>query len=361
MTNPLISLTSKLIEIPSTSDNLNQLQEIIDFVENYFTGSNVYIKRYLFNNKPSIFVSLSNNQTQLILNGHADVVPAKPYQFKPKLVGKRLYGRGAQDMKSGLAAMMLLTKILSGKQTNLPLGLMVVTDEEIGGFDGTKYLLNQEHITSDLFIAGESTDLKIEYEAKGIVWIKITTQGKRAHGAYLWEGDNAITKLAHEINSISNLYPIPNKNSWVSTCNISQVSGGLAVNQVPDAAEVKLDIRRVPSESAESIVSKIKSCLIHPDTQVELIFNEPSHQCDVNFPQVQLLSKLITHHLGKPAEFIQKCGASDARHYSSKGIKAVCFGPSGAGLHTDSEYLDMTSLQTYYDILLDFTFKYFGV
>lgn len=356
MTNALlteiINLTQDLIRFPTTSDNPKALEKIIKHIEKYAQQSHLSTRKFSYKDKPSVLISLTSAKPAIVLNGHADVVPANPNQFKPQIIGKKLYGRGSQDMKSGLATMLVLAKHLKLESKNLPLSVMVVTDEEIGGFNGTAKLV--KNYKSDFFLAGESTDLKIEYEAKGPLWLKIKTIGKRAHAAYLWEGENAILKLTRELNTISKLFPQPKSAVWKTTCNIGKITGGLAINQVPGEAEAILDIRRIPQDSADKIIKLIGSKLVHKDTSLEIVENEPTHQSSKTNPYVISLAKSVKKITQKRPEFIQKSGASDARHYSAHTIPAVCFGPSGSGLHTDKEWVDISSLETYYYTLKDF-------
>lgn len=348
----MIGFLSHLISIESISTKPEKLREVVEVVKEEFRDTDLIVKEFEYNSKPSLLVSPTNQIPEIILNAHADVVPAKSEQFTIKTVGDKLYGRGTQDMKGALAVMVSLMKDLP----KLPIGLMVVTDEEIGGFDGSKKLLHEAGIRPKFFLAGESTDLKIEYEAKGITWLKIRTHGKNAHGAYLWEGQNAITKLSHELIQINNLYPQPEHFVWETTCNLGKISGGQATNQVPDLAEATLDIRRIPNENTTGVVEKIKNKMKYPDTEVEIVMDEPAHHADKNNDYIKSLIEVITKHHGQ-TEYVQKCGASDARHYSAEGIPAICFGPVGAGLHTDDEWVSIHSLETYYEILKEWALR----
>lgn len=351
MPNTIVPLLESLIRIPSVTADTDALQNVTNFIQNWW-GDSGSIQSYSYNNHPSLLINLNpNTLPEIILNGHADVVPARPDQFTPTVKSDRLYGRGAQDMKSGLAVMLTLLKDLKSQKKHPPLALMIVTDEETGGFDGTKKLLHQLKLHPKLFISGESTDLKIENQAKGVLWLKIKTVGKRAHGAYPWEGKNAISKLAQEITALSHIFPELTEFAWSTTCNFGKISGGLAANQVPSEAEATLDIRRVPQDPSPSILSRIKEGLVFPDTQVETLLDEPEHDASPSEPALQKLAQAITKVTGHKAEFVQKCGASDARHFSAQGIPAVCFGPTGSGLHTDEEWVSLDSLSTYYDAL----------
>ncbi len=255
-------------------------------------------------------------------------------------------------MKAATAAEILAFKETAAK-VDYPLALQLVTDEEIGGKKGVKYQISQGILT-DFYLCGEYSDLEICCETKGVLWIKMTTKGKRAHGAYVWNGVNAITKLAKEIQSVSKIFPVPAKTAWKTTCNFGVISGGNTVNQVPDEASVTLDIRHVPEDSSSQLLSKIKSGLTYPDTQLEIMEDEPCNHADKNDPLVKQLAASIKQVAGENAKYVKFHGASDARYYSAAGSTAVDIGPTGEGLHSDYEWCSIKSLQTYKDILVKF-------
>ena len=104
------------------------------------------------------------------------------------------------DMKANVACLMTVFKDVADK-VNYPLGLQLVTDEEIGGFHGTKYQI-EKGVRAEFVVVGESTDLNIKNRAKGILWAKISAKGKTAHGAYPWRGENAIWKMNEFLNCL---------------------------------------------------------------------------------------------------------------------------------------------------------------
>ena len=127
---------------------------------------------------------------KIILNAHLDVVSGREEQYKPYEKDGKLFGRGAIDMKGAAAVEILVFKEVA-KRVSYPLALQLVTDEEIGGFCGTKYQI-EKGVRADFVIAGEPTDFGVNNKAKGIIWLKIKTKGKSAHGAYPWRGKNAL-------------------------------------------------------------------------------------------------------------------------------------------------------------------------
>src|SRR6266480_217175 len=182
----------KLIAIPSTADNAQGLWDVLDVAMMQLQG--FAVEEFKSNGIPSMLVSNKNAKTRefkIILNAHLDVVPAREYQLLEK--EGRFYGRGVYDMKIAAAVIIFLFKELA-KSVDYPLALQLVTDEELGGFCGTKYQVEQG-VRGEFVLAGDISSLRIQNKSKGMLWLKIKTNGKSAHGAYPWEGENALGKL----------------------------------------------------------------------------------------------------------------------------------------------------------------------
>ena len=205
----IIDLAQKLISIRSEGDDTQALKNALDITKLQLKGfrhkeyKNKGVSSLLFYNTPNI-----PKKFKLILSAHLDVVPGKPNQYKPRIIGDKLIGRGAYDMKGAAAAEILVFKELAN-EIFYPLGLQIVTDEEIGGFNGAKYQ-HTSGVDTEAMLAGEcSTDLAIGIRAKGIVWLKINFEGVAAHSAYLWEGKNPIYDISSFLNKLWKEYPIP--------------------------------------------------------------------------------------------------------------------------------------------------------
>ena len=180
----LIQLTCDLIAIPSTADRPEELQAVIDYAERYARSlPGVHIERCEWAGKPSLVVTLRDTRSPAVmLNAHLDVVPARPEQFRPEVRDGRIYGRASQDMKGAGAVLLRLLKDLAALDAPPDVGFMFVSDEEIGGMDGTGYLL-QQGWRCGFFLAAEPTDLEICYEQKGAMWVELRLRGQPAHGS----------------------------------------------------------------------------------------------------------------------------------------------------------------------------------
>lgn len=343
-------LTNKLISIPSNTSDFVQLQKVIETAQQAITTG--HTTRYLDQSYPSLLVSNQPNTThfRLILNAHLDVVPAPDHLFTPKIDGDKLIGRGAQDMKAAAAVMIHVFNEIADK-INYPLGLQLVTDEETGGFHGTKHQIEQG-IRADFVVAGEPTDYGINNQAKGILWAKITTTGQSAHGAYPWNGINAITKMNQVITALNQKFPVPATESWLTTVNLAKIeTTNQTFNKVPDSCTLSIDTRFIPQD-ADTIAETIKNLI--PDTQVEILLNEPSQYTAPDHPDILQLQKITQQIIGQTPPNIQKHGGSDIRLFNAVGCDGITFGPIGAGLHTDEEWVSLSSLEYYHQILKQF-------
>lgn len=352
MLNNILSLSKKLISIPSTKDNPKEIKRVLEVALDELKGYT--IERFESNGSPSALIYTGKTRPKkfkIILNGHLDVVPAKPEQFNPKEISGKLYGRGADDMKAATAVLILLFKELA-KKVSYPLALQLVTDEEIGGYDGVRHQINKG-VKTDFFIAGETTKFQVKNEAKGLIWLKIITVGKSAHGAFLWRGENALWKLKKILDKIEKTFPVPKKPVWRTTVNLAKISTpNMTANKVPDYAEALLDFRYV-SADAKTIEKSIKK-LVGDEAKIEFLENEPVHFSSEDSQYVLKLQETSQRLLGRKIKIVKGHGASDARHCSRVGLAAIEFGPQGHGLHSDNEYMEIKSLNDYYQVLRQF-------
>jgi succinyl-diaminopimelate desuccinylase len=351
MIKKIVNLSKKLIKIESTSHNTVNLNKILDLTLDNLSE----YKIEKFNNKgtrSALIYNTSNRpeKFKILFNAHLDVVPGKPKSYEPKVSENKLFGTGAMDMKSNAACLILLFNLL-GKKVSYPFGLQLTTDEEVGGFKGTKYQI-EKGVNSEFVIAGESTGLNIVNRSKGVLWLKIISKGKSFHGAYPWKGDNAILKMNLFLNKLTKLFPNKEK-PWQTTVNISDIeSNNKSYNKIPDQCNLNLDIRYVPEES-KTIIKKIKKILPR-NFLMEIIVNEPPvYTKPDNKYLLQLLSS-SKKILNKEVEFYSSNGSSDARHFSYIGSSGIEFGAKGGSIGSDKEWVSIKSLEQYYLILKDF-------
>lgn len=344
--------TKELIAIPSDPDNKQALDEIFELVLSKL--QNHTIERFEHNGVKSALAYNTKTRPEkfkVLLNAHLDIIPAKAEQYTPRQEGNKLYGAGAMDMKASVASFVQVFDGVADK-IDYPLALQLTTDEEIGGFDGAKHQVEQG-VRSDFVLAGEPTNFEIVHKAKGIFQAKVVAKGLTAHGAYPWRGDNAIWKLHDFLSEVKKRYPIPRREVWQTTVNVSRIeTPNEAFNKIPDEAMVSLDIRFI-AEDQETVRQNIEACL--PEgCMLETIFFEPAMQTELDDVFVQKLKQCTQAVTGKPATLRGANGSSDARHFTAIGSAGVEFGPIGGGIGSDEEWVDVASLEVYCHILATF-------
>jgi succinyl-diaminopimelate desuccinylase len=289
----------------------------------------------------------------VVLHGHIDVVPGRPEQFVPRIDGDRLFGRGAYDMKGGLASMMVAARDLA-EQDAVRVHLVVVSDEESDEITqrGSDYLVEQGY-TGDFAITGEPTDLHIGVQAKGVLAMRIEVSGKSAHGSTPWLGDNAVLKAIDVFRQIESM-PFSRESSEFfdrPSISLGRIIGGDVINKVPDLCAMDVDVRYLPGQDPEEILEGVREI---PDVHVSKVFTRAPAIVERSNPYVQLLASAVAE--GTPAERISvgRDGASDAISFIEAGVPAVEFGPEGAGHHGPEEWVSIPSLSRYRTALVEF-------
>ena len=352
MKKQILKLSQELIKINSTKDNPENLAMVLDVAKKELKGFNC--KKFNKNNCPSLLFYNTKKlpkKFKILLNAHLDVVPGKNYQFKPVIKNGKLYGRGAIDMKTAAAVEILVFKEIANK-LNYPFGLQIVTDEEIGGFNGTRYQI-EKGVKADFVIAGEPTNFDVNNKAKGIIWATISTKGKSAHGAYPWKGDNAIAKMNQFLNTLYKTFPIPKKEVWETTINVAKIeTTNETFNKIPDTCTLSLDVRYIPKDE-KTVVRKLKK-ILPKSFELEMKVNESCQFTKKNNSYIKILQNITKKVTKKPSSLISQHGGADVRHFNKVGCAGISFGPIGKGLHTDNEWVNVKSLEQYYQILKKF-------
>lgn len=353
MKDKLIKLSSDLITFRSIKENYSVRKDIIKFVKDYFKDDNVYIEEYDYNNVPSIVISLEKTkEPKIFLSGHLDVVDAKDEDFKPRVEGNKLYGRGSGDMKTACAVMMELLRYFSKEKNKASLALMLTTDEELGGLNGAGYLVNEVGYKSKVVMVPDGgKDLKtIILNQKGILHIKIKAHGKLAHGARPFWGENAIDKLINIYLELRKEIPELKERLWENTLNLSKISGGQSTNSVPDYAEMTLDIRFINPDYKDKILDNIKKLT---DNFEILATGYPTIQYEDD-PYMLKYKKIMEEELGSKIEFSKVEGASDARFFSAKGVSTIVTKINTENIHGDGEWVDLDEMESFYNAMIKY-------
>ncbi|GAA3076437.1 M20 family metallopeptidase [Streptosporangium carneum] len=367
-----LATAQRLLAVPSTADRPDDLRRALDLVLAFVLepdgaagggggggGGGFTVERFESGGKPSVLVYAGDRRPHfgVILNAHLDVVPAPPHQFRPRLDGDRLYARGAQDMKVSALVQAQVFRELAGRLP-YPVGLQLVTDEEVGGRNGTLHQLEQG-VSGDFVVIGEQSGLRVVTDSKGMVTANLRATGRSAHGAYQWLGDNALLKLQRSLDNTLARYPVATEEVWRTTVTVARIeTPNQARNQVPALAEAWLDIRfpamdpDLDGRTAEEIGAHLAS-FCEPGVIPVVDHVDPPHHADQDRPEVLRLQRAARNQ-GYQADFLRKHGAADGRFYYQRGVDAVIFGIGGDGQHGPDEHADITTIAPYHRALGEF-------
>lgn len=309
---------------------------------------------------------------RLHFNAHYDVVPGGggwtvTEPFKPVVKDGKVYGRGASDMKGGLAATLGAVRLLRthGYEPALSLELAFVPDEEIGGRCGTGYLVEIMERMPDYVILPEPSGLSNPWHGhRGILWANVKVLGKSAHASMPWLGKNAFllaSQLALELNRAlapalsarRSKYEIDPPEAAMPTIAIggyASVPGGGKTNQIPSEFVFSLDRRLIPEESVSQALGELRHVLslisqqigaeyeLEVTNSMEPAINEPGEL----YEALRRAARLAGVELGRP---VICPGGLDMWYYTTKGSKALALGPEKGSIHGPDEYVSIEDLR----------------
>ena len=334
----------------------DELMSAAGFVQGWLESRDIEVREYDHNGLPVLVAEVgaaAGGGPCVVLHGHLDVVPGRPEQFQPRVEGDRLMGRGAYDMKGGLAAMMCSLKDVE-RQDRVRVRFVCVPDEESEEIDerSTDGFVKRG-LGGDFAITGEPTDLHVGIEAKGVLAMRIDVHGRSAHSSTPWLGDNAVLKAIDVFRAIESL-PFTRESSEMfprPSINLGRIVGGDALNKVPDLCTMAVDVRYLPGQDPGEILEQVRAI---PDIDVMRTFIHPPVTVSRTDPYVQALRDAVARSIRGEVMSVGRDGASDAASFIEAGIPAVEFGPAGAGHHGPEEWVSLRSLARYRRALSDF-------
>lgn len=354
-TEKILATATELIACRSTSDRPEELKRVVEVVASYYQNNpRVFVKRFERNGKPSIVVSTQDTRTpDVLLMGHLDVVPAGEEMFTAVRTDKGTFvGRGACDMKTEDAILMELLQDLSQLEQPPSVAVMFTTDEEIGGYNGAKYLIQEEGYRPKLALVpdgGESTHEFVCWN-KGIVHARLTATGVPAHASTPWVGDNAIEKLITAIQGVLKIFPVnSDPERWYTSVNIGTIRGGKAINAVPHEAVAEIDLRYPETETADGIVTRIKA-ILPKGVMIEPLLQERSSFTDPNHPIVTAYKEQVRAHTNCEPFMSKGHSGHDGRFLTEWGIPVIVSRPTSGDQHTAQEWMDIASIEPFYQL-----------
>ena len=307
----------------------------------------------------------------LMFCGHTDTVGIAGMRdpFTPVERDGRLYGRGAQDMKGGVAAMIAAAGAVAQKGfASGRLVVAAVVDEEHSSI-GADALVRSWR--ADGAIVTEPTDLAIAVGHKGFAWVEVEVAGTAAHGSRPAEGQDAILRLGRVLARLEALdHTIqsrrPHPLMGTGSLHASLIAGGHELSSYPDRATLQMERRTLPSEpesTALAEVQEILDALVREDAtfraRAAAMFSRPAYEIPSGHDLPQRLASSLTH-VGRTASLVGASFWTDAAVLGHAGIPSVLFGPGGAGLHSTEEYVNVDDILVCRDALAEIVSRFCG-
>ena len=286
----------------------------------------------------------------LMLNAHLDTVGVEGMErpFEPVVRNGRLYGRGAYDMKAGLAACMLAAERLRSEALAGDVLVTAVADEEYASI-GVQSVLKRRR--TDAAIVTEPTALRVCVAHKGFVWAEIEARGRAAHGSRPAEGVDAITRMAPALTRLAKLQSKLDAGPGhelvgPGSVHASLIDGGQELSSYPARCVLSLERRTLPGETADDVRRECEALVEGVEgAEARLGLVREPFSVDRDADVVQAVARAAEAVTGHPAELYGETYWMDAAFTQAAGIPTVVFGPGGEGAHAVEEWVDVASVE----------------
>ena len=403
-TDFVIDLTREMVKIPSVNpkfqveQGLNREPDVQNLVQGQLEEDGFTTDRWdVFEDRPNVVGEWEGSDDKsLILCGHIDVVPVgdasawKRDPFGGQLEDGHIWGRGAVDMKSGVAACIAAAHAIrkAGIELEGRLAIHSVVDEEAGGF-GAMDLVKTRRLAKRAIIA-EPTWRNIIPAEGGLTWVRVTIFGKQAHAGWrfnsIWPqphvegriepGVNAIELANRFLNALREFEASRCRDHWhplvpagLATINPGVIRGGAGMGEdgnpaimtnaaiISDVVTIDLDYKFMPDEDFDDVKKEFEEFVAHfaamdswmrdnpPKIEWDLFgLNFAPMNTPVDHPLVKSLQARASQVQEKAPEIRGFEAVTDAAHYAGAGVDAVIYGPSGDGFHGNDECVEVNSL-----------------
>ena len=380
----VVALARELLAF-DTQNPPGDTRQIVRFLEAQFADLGLTTDRFAIDPaKPNLTATLPGDDDRVLcFNGHVDTVPFDAEEWTRDPLGEReddrLFGRGATDMKGSLAAMVAVARAYVETDTPPPVTLqfVFVSDEEVGGDAGLPALIDAGRIEADACVIGEPTceagRHSVTVADRGSIWLTLNATGKAAHGSRPMLGANAIDRLyeaivvlrerfgSRELDLDAALAPIieesveyyaPSMGAATArglfeypTINLGTISGGDAINSVPQSARAEVDVRLTAGVDTQDVLSDIRTCVADCDgvTITDVSWSVGTAE-PVGSPLVDAVTTVAADVTGDRVYRRSATGGGDAKKLRDAGIPTVEFALGTDTVHAADEYTTVDAL-----------------
>jgi len=308
----------------------------------------------------------------LLLNAHMDTVGVDGMIIDPfgaEIRDGRLYGRGSQDMKGSLAAMMGAAKAFVDGGIELAGDLVItgVADEEYASL-GSEDLVKQ--ISADGAIVTEPTDLTLCRAHRGFIWHEVETFGRAAHGSRFNEGIDANMRMGRFLARLDNLeQELRNRSAHPlvgpPSLHASRIRGGSEISIYAAHCLLEIERRTIPGETVAQATAEIQSIIdrleSHDPTfkaSLNATFSREPFEIAEDALIVKIMEDAMTNRIGNKPSHSGQTFWTDAALFASAGMETALIGPVGNGLHSEEEWVDLQSVVDLAHILAETATNY---
>ena len=391
----LVALLQDLVRIPSVSGEelavqkrLYQELERMDLGPEMFYPDEKELRKhkdffettsfvkYGYEDRPNVggLLKGSGGGRSLCLSGHVDVVSPEPLNqwtrdpWSGDVIGDEVHGRGAGDMKAGVAAMIFAVKAIQTAGITLKGDVQVETtiEEEDGGVGGVLYMRTVKPKTDAAFVPEPST-LTITVASAGVMYFRVIVPGLPAHAARAHFGVNAIQKMMPIIEAIQNLHKDrqarihykyaetdPNNIGRSTTINIGTIKAGDWPSTVPGSCTIDCRIGFPPGETNEEVMKQVEEVVMDAAKKDNwLKDNHPiiewfgwkarPHELDPSNEFVQHVRQSVIDIVGHETGYIGGSAGLDTRYFVHNGTPALTCGPHAERIHSFDEVVNIES------------------
>ena len=342
-----------------------------------------FCEKYTINGVSNLIARWGQGTNHFAFSGHTDVVPPGPLDkwksppFSPVISKNKLYGRGAADMKTGIAAMLAATErtIASLYKEKVSFWWLITSDEEGEAEWGSKWIaeyLASKNVQLDMCLVGEpsasaSTGDTIKIGRRGSLSGTIHIAGKQGHVAYPKTAVNAIHKASNVINALTQ-YPFDKGSDDFpgTTLQITHMdTGSFTDNIVPSAVRIEFNVRYSWQFNQNSLSVLLRSIINSIDTEAEVSFSRPCEaylskpKSNAEHCLIACVEKAIKGATGRYPVISTSGGTSDGRFFASEHTQVVEVGVPNTTIHQINEHIHVSDLLTLEDIYTDIL-KYVG-
>ena len=376
----LFALCSRLVQIPSENPP-GDTTKLASFIRDYLVSRGIEVRWHEpMAGRPNLVATLGGGGPNLVLAGHLDEFPAGQGWTRPPFSGAiedgRIWGRGAGDMKAGLAVALTVASLIRGMEVPLAgtLTLAFASDEETGGAWGTQWLLaNVPAVHGDACLIGESSGTwSAGIGEKGVLWLRLRASGISGHAAYQ-QGTSAVGAMRAALGAVERLdgrrakaeagvarvirRQRPSAERWwgrgtgrladTVAVSVGTLQGGGQVNLIPEAAMAEVDVRVPPGFTTAAIENEARHRIKQAaGDSVEVdVFN----QCDpyVTPPDSRLVTLVLDNARTlntKKVLPVVRLGYTDGRFFRRAGIPTVVYGPAVQNMGGPDECIETADL-----------------